>query len=381
MSSCSACAWRVPWSRAFWGRSEWPPDDAIRSLSDMAVSARLQGALVAQVAAGAPGALARIEAPAAGLMWAGSAGHLARGKSSALRADDAFRAASVTKSVTAAVAVRLDGEGRVALDEPLAEQLAPELLQRWQALDALPRTTPRQLLTHTSGVPNYFREASFAAQLRAEPRRAWRPVELVDHAATHGTPHFGPGESFEYSDTGYVIAGILVEQATGRQLHEVYRELVFDPLGMNATWLEGYEPARRAKVAHHYSDELDWTTISPTVDWAGGGLVTTAPDLARYVRGLWSARIIDSRRLNELTRWTSGASFPPDSGLRYERYGLGMGSNMVEGVELLGHTGFIGAFAFYAPECDSILVGTHNASHVDRWPLVAALCRELREVR
>jgi D-alanyl-D-alanine carboxypeptidase len=349
-------------------------------LSDLAVSARLQAALDAQVAAGAPGALARIEAPAAGLTWAGSAGHLARGKSPALRADDAFRAASVTKSVTAAVAVRLDSEGRLALDEPLAEQLAPELLQRWHALDALPRTTPRQLLTHTSGVPNYFREDSFAAQLRAEPRRAWRPVELVDHAATHGTPHFGPGESFEYSDTGYVIAGILVEHATGRQLHEVYRELVFDPLGLDATWLEGYERARSATVARHYTDELDWTTISPTVDWAGGGLVTTARDLAGYVRGLWSARIIDSRGLDELTRWTPGASFPPDSGLRYERYGLGMGSNTIEGIELLGHTGFIGAFAFYAPECDAVLVGTHNASHVDRWPLVAALCREFREL-
>ena len=64
-----------------------------------------------------------------------------------------------------------------------------------------------------------------------------------------------------------MIAGILAEQATGRQLHEVYRELVFDPLGMDATWLEGYEPARSAPVAHHYTDELDWTTISPTVDW------------------------------------------------------------------------------------------------------------------
>jgi D-alanyl-D-alanine carboxypeptidase len=367
-----------------WSGFLWPVgtvlDDGIPSLTDLAVSARLQAALDARVAAGAPGALARIDTPAAGLMWAGSAGHLARGKSRALRADDAFRAASVTKSVPAAVAVRLDSEGGLALDEPLADQLAPQLLQRWQALDALPRTTPRQLLTHTSGVPNYFREDSFAAQLRAEPRRAWRAVDLVDHAARHGTPHFGPGEGFEYSDTGYVIAGILVEQATGRQLHEVYRELVFDPLGMDATWLEGYEPARSTRVAHHYSNGLDWTTISPTVDWAGGGLVTTAPDLARYVRGLWSARIIDSRGLNELTHWTPAASFPPDSGLRYERYGLGMGSNTVEGMELLGHTGFIGAFAFYAPECDAVLVGTHNASHVDRWPLVAALCREVRKV-
>ena len=77
-------------------------------------------------------------------------------------------------------------------------------------------------------------------------------------------------------------------------------------------------------------------------------------------------------------QWTPGASFPPESGLRYDRYGVGMGLNVVEGVELLGHTGFIGAFAFHAPDYDAVLVGTHNDSRIDRWPLVAALCRELR---
>jgi hypothetical protein len=66
--------------------------------------------------------------------------------------------------------------------------------------------------------------------------------------------------------------------------------------------------------------------------------------------------------------------------MRCERYGLGMGANTVEGVDLLGHTGFIGAFAFYAPDYDAVLVGTHTASHVDRWPLVTALCQTLRDV-
>jgi D-alanyl-D-alanine carboxypeptidase len=166
---------------------------------------------------------------------------------------------------------------------------------------------------------------------------------------------------------------------TGRPLHEVYRKLVFDPLGMDATWLEGHEAARKPEVAHHYSDELDWTSISATIDWAGGGLVTTAPDLARFVSGLWSERIIDSGALDDMTRWTQGASFPPGHMLRYERYGLGMGRNTVAGVELLGHTGFIGAFAFHAPEYDAVLVGTHSASEVDRWPLVGALCRALHD--
>jgi hypothetical protein len=97
------------------------------------------------------------------------------------------------------------------------------------------------------------------------------------------------------------------------------------------------------------------------------------------VRALWSEQIVDSRALDELRRWMPAASFPPGHALRYERYGVGMGTNTVEGVELLGHTGFIGAFAFHAPEYDAVLAATHNASQVDRWPLVAALCRELRE--
>jgi hypothetical protein len=75
----------------------------------------------------------------------------------------------------------------------------------------------------------------------------------------------------------------------------------------------------------------------------------------------------------------SPKSFPPGHVLRYERYGLGMGTNTVEGVEMVGHTGFIGAFAFDAPGYDAVLAGTHNDSQVDRWPLVAALCQELRE--
>jgi D-alanyl-D-alanine carboxypeptidase len=335
---------------------------------------------VARVADGAPGALALIDAPRAGWAWTGAAGRLVRGEDRRLRAGDAFRAASVTKHVTAVVGLMLSRAGKLSLDGPLADQLPAELLDRWPAFGGLPRTTPRQLLAHTAGLPNYFHDEAFAALLRTQPDRVWRPIELVDHAAAHGQPGFAPGEGFAYSDTGYVVAGILIEHLAGQSLHRVYRDLLFDPLGMEATWLEGHEPDCIQAVADHYSGALDLTAISPTIDWAGGGLVTTTRDLARFLRGLWSGRILGAPEIEELTRWTPGATFPQGHAVRYEQYGLGTGRNVIEGVELIGHTGFIGAFAFHAPGHDAVLVGTHNESEVDRWPLVAELCRELRSM-
>lgn len=346
----------------------------------MAAFPRLQAALENQISAGAPGAIASIEAPDASLVWTGSAGRLAREESRSLRPDDAFRIASVTKNVTAAVAVRLAHDGRLVLDDPLDGQLDSELLDRWRSFEDLPRTTPRQLLAHTSGLPNYFGDEAFIARVRRDPDRVWDPAEFVDHVAERSTPDFRPGEGFSYSDTGYTVVGILLEQITGQPLHSIYREVAFEPLGMEGTWLEGHEPSRQLEIAHHYDGEVDMTELSPTIDWAGGGLVTTGPDLTSFVRGLWSGQILDSDGLDELTSWTAGTSFPPGYAVRYDDYGLGTGRVVVEGVELIGHTGFIGAFAFHAPEYDAVLIGTHNQSQVDRWPLVGALCRELGNI-
>ena len=162
--------------------------------SVIVASARLQEALEDRVSAGAPGALARVEAPGAGLDWTGSAGRTTRGEGRSLQPDDAFRIASVTKNITATVTVRLAQDGKLALDAPVGDQLDSELLERWRSLEQLPRTTPRQMLSHTSGLPNYFQE-DFFARVRREPSRAWHPAELVDHAAAHGSLRSLPGKA------------------------------------------------------------------------------------------------------------------------------------------------------------------------------------------
>ena len=167
---------------------------ASRPLRDPAVSARLQAALEARVAAGAPGALARIEAPRVGLSWGGSAGYLARGKSRALRPDDAFRAASVTKSVTAAVAVRPRPPGapgaRRATGWPAGPRTASPLARpgcssaHHAAPAARAHLGPAQLL-HGRGVR---RAAASGAGPRLAPGRAGGPCGRVRNAALPSRP-------------------------------------------------------------------------------------------------------------------------------------------------------------------------------------------------
>ena len=106
--------------------------------------------------------------------------------------------------------------------------------------------------------------------------------------------------------------------------------------------------------------------------------MSTTADLSRFLRALFSGALIESTSLEQLTRWTPGASFPPGHALRYDRYGLGLGGITIGTTELVGHTGFVGAFAFYDPDSGATLTGTHNASGVSRWPLVEALCSQLR---
>lgn len=332
----------------------------------------LHSALERAVADGAPGALLRVEAP--GRDWNGALGSLEQSGGTALRAVHAFRAASVTKMVTATTVLALAERGLLALDEPVGPVLPDAALALLP--DAAP-TTPRQLIGHTSGLPDYFHSARLPERLATDPATPFAPLDLIEMAAGVGPPEFSPGAGFSYSDTGYVVAGLAVEQVTGTRLHEAYRSIIFDPLGMDATYLEGHEPARGTPVACNLWGDRDMSDVTPTFDWAGGGLVTTTRDLAAFVRGLWSDRLIAPGSRDQMTGWNRAARFPPGAPPQYERYGLGVGSNTVEGVELIGHTGIWGAFAYWAPAHRAALVGTVSSSRADRAPLVRAACRVL----
>lgn len=341
---------------------------------------RLQGVLDDQ-AGGDPGIMLAVEAPSLGLGWAGATGRFALTEDRPLSPDDPFRAASVTKAVTAATVLRLAESGRLALDDALGGYLPATLVGRVHRADGVSRgasITLRQLLNHTSGVYDYVGDDRFVAGLMADPSRTWTPTELVEQAIALGPPSFPPGAGFRYSDTGYVLLGLVVEAVTAGPLHGAYRGLVLDPLGMDGTHLERHEAPRGGTVSHAYLGDVDLAPINTSFDWGGGGLVSTAGDLIRLLRGLFGGPLLGERWRREMTAWVPQTRWEPESTARYARYGLGVGANEAAGEEVLGATGAWGAFAYYWRGGDAAIAGTVNRFGADRAPLLDAVVGALK---
>lgn len=344
---------------------------------------RFQAALDAAVAAGAPGAVVSVQAPSLGVMFCGASGRFAADSDRALDAADPFRAASVSKAVTSAAAVRLASEGVWSLDSPVAPFLPPpvaDLLGRLRGLRSPDELTIRRLLDHTSGVPDYFFDERFQARVRAEPNRTWRPPELAEAALDDAEIVFQPGAGFAYGDSGYVLVGLAIERVLDLPLGDACRSRIFAPLGMDSTYLEWHEPPRGRAVSHHYDGDVDLLPMNTSYDWAGGGLVTTVGDLVKFLHGLFGGALFDAEWLAEMTRWRDELHWKPDSSARYLRYGLGLGVNRAAGQEIVGATGVWGAFAYHWPAGGAAIAGTVNLRRGPRGPLLDSILSVLFEV-
>jgi D-alanyl-D-alanine carboxypeptidase len=338
--------------------------------------------VVAETAAGRllPGVhrcLPRVETPHRPEGWTAAA-TTHRDDRGRLDAEVAFRIASVTKMMTATALLVLADQGHCRLDEPTGRYLPSDLVDRFH--DSTGRAyaaaiTLRQLLDHTSGLPNFFSQPPILEAVRhGGGRRRFTPADLVELAVAGEPPTSPPGTARAYTDTGFLLAGLIIQALTGRPLQEAYRELVLDPAGMADTWLESSdEPPHRRDLAPHDFEGHDITGMDPTVDWAGGGLVSTAADLAAFLRALTRGQLVSSRAWRKMTRWLPG----PEG--YYDDYGLGLGRYRFPAAQVIGHHGVWGAFAFWSPELDAYITGTINTGRVDRRPLLGAIVRPLTD--
>jgi D-alanyl-D-alanine carboxypeptidase len=207
------------------------------------------------------------------------------------------------------------------LDEPVARRLSG-LLKNGD------RVTVRQLLNHTSGLPDYTADPELFAGI--QNNRVWGPGELVAMAGRQ-RQQFAPGTAFGYSNTNYIVAGLLIEAVTGHPLARALNRRIFSPLELEDTSFPVEKSSIRGHHAHGYiSTEanptadgrpLDVTGLNPSHAWAAGAIVSNSADLSRFYRALMTGKLLDRPELRQMK--TTVPMDPNDPNGTF-RYGLGL---------------------------------------------------------
>lgn len=309
--------------------------------------------------------------------WQGAAGLADPEAEITMLPDDQFRSASSAKMMLATLTVKLAEADMIDLDAPIADYLAADIidgLHVFEGQDSSATITTRQLLQHVTGIADdWFDERDegrfFQLVTEEETDKLWDPVELVDYVKDNLPPLFLPGEGLSYSDVNYVLAGLVIEAATGQPLHEVYREQLFEPLGMAHTYMEFREPARPSipnrGISHVYYEDLDYTSFrSLSADWAGGGLATTATDMTRFIRAFVDNEIFaDPATREQMMDWAEWQG-------EQNMYGLGIIRSQGQRFTLWGHTGVGQSFMLYWPDGDITITGTLNQEEAELGPVI-----------
>ncbi|MFH8793742.1 serine hydrolase domain-containing protein [Streptomyces sp. NPDC017941] len=335
--------------------------------------ARTQAALDDMVKQGTPGVVAQVQHVRG--RWHGRAGvgDLATGQPR--RVHERFRIASVTKPFTATVLLQLEARGMLSLNDSV-EKWLPGVVR---GKNYKPRNiTVRHLLNHTSGIFDYnmdegFRAKYAAAEFDKNRHHQWAPGELVSIALTHRA-NFQPQEGsrpgrpgkWDYSDTNYVLAGMIIERVTGGTYAKAVERLIVKPLGLRGTTVPGLSPELPHPHAKHYSTLFDdapgakvhdVTEFSPTVAFAAGELISTVGDVNTFMSKLLSGQLLPEAQQRQLldavhVDGDKGHGGPEDV------YGLGIRHfKLKEGCWAWGHGGMI-------PGSATRTVATPDGRHV-----------------
>jgi D-alanyl-D-alanine carboxypeptidase len=280
------------------------------------------------------------------------------------------RVASVTKPFVAVVALQLVQEGWLLLDHSV-EHWLPGLVPGGE------RITVRQLLNHTSGLGDYLTDA-IVTRAASAPEHRWTPEELVAEGLR--LPRlFAPGAAgrWSYSNTNYILLGMIIERVTRHPLELELRQRVIAPLGLRGTALAPAS-ADPGDLAHGYVAGRDRTALNMSVAWAAGGISATVEDLARFTQGLMWGTLLRPATLNTMLACesTGGAWGVPDF-----TYGLGIMRRTLPAVGLppaarlaLGHTGSLEGYRtsmWYFPGSGITIVAVFTREDVDPNRLVS----------
>ncbi|WP_429690533.1 serine hydrolase domain-containing protein [Bacillus mycoides] len=290
---------------------------------------------------GIPGILAKTSED--GKTWSYAAGVADLRTKKPMETDFRFRIGSVTKTFTATVVFQLAEENRLNLDDSI-EKWFPGVIQGNGYDDK--QITIRQLLNHTSGIANYTMSKDFNIM---DTKKSYTTEELVKMGISM-PPDFAPGKSWSYSNTGYVLLGILIEKVTGNSYAEEIENRIIEPLELANTFLPGNSSvipgtnhARGYIQLDGASEPKDVTYYNPSMGSSAGDMISTADDLNKFFSYLLGGKLLKEQQLKQmLTTVPTGIEELGDSGLGIFKIIL------PNGVSIWGHSGGIPGFSTFA---------------------------------
>jgi D-alanyl-D-alanine carboxypeptidase len=253
-----------------------------------------------------------------------------------MRPGDRMRIASTAKAFSGAVALSLVSKGKLSLDDTIGKRL-PELPDAWSEV------TLKQLLNHTSGIPDFSLDEGYQEALFASLKEAPPPEELLTYVYKEDLL-FEPGSKYHYSNSDNIAVALMVEAATNRSYEGQLRERVYEPLSLRRTslpkgpnlkepYIHGYDNDPKEQPPEDYSE-----IIAGGWSWASGGIVSTPSDLNEFIRGYVGGELFDRRtRAQQRRVLEGGSSEPPGPG--YNSAGLAVFRYQTKCGTVWGHTG------------------------------------------
>lgn len=258
-----------------------------------------------------------------------------------MKPSDIMCAGSVGKTFWLAAALQLVKEKKINLDDRVEKYLGKET---W--FNRLPNAkdiTVRQLMNHTSGLIRYEFKDQFTKDLTANPDKNWKPEELVAYLFDEKPP-FEAGKGWDYSDTNYIVLGMIVEKVTGKKFYEETTKRIIKPLKLNKTFpqdkreiknlIQGYAGENNPFGGKNAVLDNGKFIINPQFEWTGGGWVSNSEDLARWAKAMYEGKAFDSSLLPEMLD-----GVPAKLG-KDVKYGLGVIIRPTPIGLTYGHSGF-----------------------------------------
>mgnify|MGYP001027394784 CR=1 FL=1 len=292
-----------------------------------------------------------------------------REKSALLKSTDRLLQGSVGKTYAAAVALKLVESGKLKLEEK-----ASTYLGHFDWFARIPNAkdiTVKMLMNHTSGVMRYEFKEQFTTDLTNTPDKTWKPEELLFYVLDE-QPSFKAGEGWEYSDTNYILLGMIIEKITGQTYYSVLQKDILTPFKLSNTFpsdrinLPGLSQGYAGKdnpfggqdrVLKENGDFI----INPQFEWTGGGIYSTTEDLAQWGKLLYSGRVLNSQSMALMMDGVP-AKLGPNS-----KYGLGVIIRQTPQGIAFGHSGFFPGYLtemMYFPEHNIYMALQTNTSDV-----------------